>query len=203
MGKIAKLVGLGVILFAVMLAFELHRRSLPPEELKSYRGLSAVSSNDTLEVKMERLAEQAALDAWNRARVPVHIGIHSLPEYERYLGLISNSPWFQAASEKDKHAEGLIGGAFIGEAIRRTHGGRWLERAPDLPDAGGYPLQVGTSTIWPVNWCLKRLVNGPEDNTYDKYVYLILKRTNDVNGEVTHWTNTDSGLKQITNTTTK
>jgi hypothetical protein len=199
MWKIVTIIGLGLLVFAVMLGFELYRRSLPPEEFKNYKGLNAVSSNDTVAVKMERLAEQAAMDAWSRAHIRVHIGIHSLPDFDRYLDLVSKSPGFKGSSDKDKRAEGMIGGAFVGEAIRRTHGGSWMESAPDLPDAGPFPLQVGNSTIWPVNWCAKRLMNGPEDNIYDKYVFLILKRTNDVHGEVVHWTNTSSGLKQVTN----
>jgi hypothetical protein len=186
-----------------MVGFQVYRLSRPPGEFTNFKGLAGVSSNDVLSVKMERMAEQAAMDAWTRAHVRVHIGIHSLPEFERYLGLLSQSPQFQSLSPKDKQAEAIVGGAFVGEAIRRTHGGTWLAKGdvPDVPDEGVfYPaFKVQGWTIWPVTWCLKRLVNGPEDNIYKKYEFFVLQRTNDQGTEITQWTNTDSEMKPVTN----
>jgi hypothetical protein len=157
-----------------------------------------VSSNDPLNLKMERMAEQAAMDAWERFHVRVPIGVHALPEFERYLELVSESDQFKKFSRKDQFAEAVMAGAFVGESIRRTHGGTWLEKS-DIPEAGPFPLKTGGGTVFPVTWCEKRLNNGAEDNIYDKYVFLILKRTNELHGEVTYWTNTESGLKTLTN----
>jgi hypothetical protein len=50
---------------------------------------------------------------------------------------------------------------------------------------------------------LKRLVNGPEDNVYEKYVALVLGRTNEVNATTTYWTNTSECLVQLTNKPTE
>jgi hypothetical protein len=198
MGKVVKFIAIGLLLFAMMLGYELYRRSLPPPELASYTGLSAISSNDAVDVKMQRFAEQAALDAWRRCHIRVHIGIHSLPDFDRYLGLLSNSKGYRQSSAKDQGAEGIIAGAFVGEAIRRTHGGTWLNES-EIPNAGLFPLRLDTGTIYPINWCIKRLANGPEENIYQKYSFLVLKRTNEFHGEVTLWTNTDSGLRELTN----
>ena len=203
MGKIAIIIAATLLVFLLFLGFAWYRTSLPPAEFETYKGLSGLSSNDVLTVKMERMAEQAAMDAWTRARMRVRIGIHSLSEFERYLGRLSQSPWFTSLSPKDKQAEAYIAGAFVGEAIRRSHGGTWMETS-DLPNAGAYPLKVGETTIYPINWCLKRLVNGPEDNVYHKYVFAILERTNEISGQVIHWTNTGTELKPVpTNTTLK
>jgi len=198
MGKVAKFTGIGLLLFALMVGYELHRRSLPPPEFAGYTGLSGISSNDTVDVKMQHFAQQAALDAWRRYHISVHIGIGSLPEFDRYLGLLSNSKNYRQSSAKDQDAEGIIAGAFVGEAIRRTHGGMWLEES-EIPNAGLFPLQLDTGTIYPINWCIKRLANGPEDNIYQKYSFLVLKRTNEFHGEMTLWTNTESGLRELTN----
>jgi hypothetical protein len=197
MGRIVKLLAVVLLLVVGTFVLVLYRRSLPPE-LKNYRGLAGVSSNDVLSVKMERMAEQAALDAWSRCHIEVHIGVHSLPDFERYLDLVSKSAWFKNFSPEDKQAEAIVDGAFVGEAIRRTHGGFWLEKS-DLPGGGVFPLNIGGRINFPVTWCLKRLVNGPEDNVYDKYVFLVLRRTNEFHGEATYWTNTGKELKQLTN----
>jgi hypothetical protein len=198
MGKIAKFLGAGLLLFIVMVGYQLYQRSLPPSEFAAYKGLSGLSSNDTVEVKMQHFAEQAAMDAWRRCRIRVHIGIGSLPEFDRYLGLLSSSKGYQRFSAKDQAAEGVIAGAFVGEAIRRTHGGMWLNES-EIPDAGLFPLRLDTGTIYPINWCAKRLANGREDNIYDKYSLLVLKRTNEFHGEITFLTNTGSGLRVLTN----
>lgn len=198
MGKIAKFIGIGLFVFALLVGYNLYRLSLPPPEFAGYTGLSGISSNDTVEVKMQHLAEQAALDGWRRYHIRVHVGIGSLPEFDRYLGLLSNSKNYRQSSAKDQDAEGIIAGAFVGEAIRRTHGGTWLKDS-EIPDAGLFPLRLDIGTIYPINWCAKRLANGREDNIYDKYSLLVLKRTNEFHGEITLWTNTGSGLQELTN----
>jgi hypothetical protein len=202
MGKIAKIAGVCALVLAGMVGWAIYQGTLPPPEFANYKGVAGVSSNDVLNVKMERMAEQAAMDAWSRCHIRVHIGVHSLPDFEHYLDLISKSPDFQKASPKDKWGEAIIAGAFVGEAIRRTHGGFWQEKS-DLPGVEPFVLNVEGSENWPVNWCLKRLVNGPEDNIYDKYVLFILKRTNEFSGDMTYWSNTGTKFEEITNITIK
>ena len=198
MVKVAKIAGLGLLIFAAMLGFTIYQNRLPPAEFKTYKGIAGVSSNDVLRIKMERMAEQAAMDAWTRFHIRLHIRVDSLPDFERYLDVVAKSSQFKNCSPKDKQAEAIIDGAFVGEAIRRTHGGFWMEK-PDIPDSGLFPLNINGSISYPITWCLKRLVNGPEDNIYDKYVFIILQRTNEVQSEITYWTNTESGLQEITN----
>ena len=69
----------------------------------------------------------------------------------------------------------------------------------DLPDGGMFPLNISGNITFPTTWCLKRLVNGPEDNVYDKYIFCVLQRTNEFHGEITYWTNTGKELRQLTN----
>lgn len=173
-------------------------------QLASLLGISAVSSNDPIAIKMERFANQAVIDAWKRYRIKVHPGVHSIRAFEGYLDEVSKAPGFITSSESDKRAEGLIAGAFIGESIRLTHGGQWLEYAPGLTNAGPYVLKLPSGhSIWPVTWGLKRLINGPEDNIHHKYTLLVLKRTNEVSHTLSYWTNTPTGLVEMTNNPTK
>jgi hypothetical protein len=198
MRKIAIIAGVFLVFFAVVVGLTVYQHSLPPAEFKAYKGIVGVSSNDVLRVRMQGMAEQAAMDAWTRYRFRLHIRVDSLPDFERYLDLVYKSPQFQNFSPKDKQAEAIVDGAFVGEAIRRTHGGFWIEKS-DIPGAGLFLLNTDGRINYPINWCLKRLVNGPEDNIYDKYVLLVLHRTNEFHGEITSLTNTEFGLKEIAN----
>lgn len=202
MRKIAPILGICALILAGMAMLAFHWNSRPPSELKNYRGLAGASSNDVLSVKMQRMAEQAALDAWGRFHIRAPIRVGSLAEFDRYLDAISKSSWFKNFSLKDKRAEAVIAGAFVGEAIRRTHGGFWQEKA-DIPGAEPFVLNVNGAQIWPINWCFKRLMNGPEDNIYDKYALYILKRTNGYSGDITIWTNNGHGFQEGSNITIK
>ena len=200
--KIAKIIGVVLLCSAAIFGYIDYQRSLPPSEFKTFKGLQGVSSNDLVSTKMERMAEQAAMDAWTRYRIHVHIDVQSLQDFERYLNLVSQNPQFQNASPKDKNAEAIIDGAFVGEAIRRTHGGFWVVK-PENPDFGVFPLNIDGRINYPIAWCLKRLVNGADENIYKKYVFFILQKTNEFQGEITYWTNTESGLKELTNVIVK
>lgn len=59
-------------------------------------------------------------------------------------------------------------GAYIGEVLRRNHGGSW---AADHPAGGqrSFPLALtNNQVVFPVIWCYKRIINGEEDNVYHK-----------------------------------
>jgi hypothetical protein len=63
-------------------------------------------------------------------------------------------------------------GSYIGEVLRRHHGGEWgtvrmgEESFPGLRQTGG-------SLCWPWGRAHKRLVSGPEDNVWHYYQVLI------------------------------
>lgn len=59
-------------------------------------------------------------------------------------------------------------GCLIGETVIKTHGGKWLTDDSDPEGEVSITVQLpGGSVIWPVQRCMKRLANGPEDNIYD------------------------------------
>lgn len=187
------LLALGVV--AGIVAARIPRVSALPSGFESFRGLAGAHSNDVLAVKMERCAEQAMLDAWSRYRILLHPRVSSLPDVEFYLERVSLDPRFQKASEKDRLAEALIAGGFIGEVIRRDHGGEWLDEEPDLPEAGSYALRLQGHSVWTVTWAQKRLFNGAEDNIYHKYLATVTGQTNGLNLSLTLWTNGPRGSR--------
>jgi hypothetical protein len=69
-------------------------------------------------------------------------------------------------------------GVYIGEVIRRKQGGHWEPIASEDFDPMAYQItyphhdgKEGTS--FPVNWCGKRIYNGPEDNVWHKFHLLV------------------------------
>lgn len=201
MSKLTLRLGLLAGVTFVLMVWSVQRqRHQPPVEFSTFKGMAGVRPTDPVGVKMERLAEQAAMDAWQRYRLRLQIHVSSLPEFEGYLDRVSKEPSFLKSTEKDQRAEGLIGGAFIGEAIRRVHGGTWLDEKPDLKEAGPFPLQMAAGhAIWPVNWAFKRLMNGPEDNIYHKYRIMVSGETNGLNYSLDLTTNAPSGVVPPTN----
>jgi len=60
-------------------------------------------------------------------------------------------------------------GAYIATVIQHNFGEGVLER--DHPDFGenSYPFVDSRGTIFPYNWCLKRIFDGPADDVWFKY----------------------------------
>jgi hypothetical protein len=59
-------------------------------------------------------------------------------------------------------------GGYIGEVIRRRHGGSWEINTGLLPQPA-IALRVNESVIFPPQRVYNRLTNGPEDNVWDYY----------------------------------
>ncbi len=82
--------------------------------------------------------------------------------------------------KKTRNDEGFTGialefGAYIVKVIEKNVGPvRWERDHPEFGEAS-FPLYIGESTIFPMNWCTKRLYDGPGDDIWSKYCYIILK----------------------------
>ncbi len=131
-------------------------------------GLAAITPADDVATKMRHFAEQAVLDAKRRDGTVLDYSPASVRLVEGILEKMTRSPEFKRATDKDVCAEALILGAYIGEVIRREHGGTW---AKDHAIAGpaSFPISSKGHDYFPYGWCLKRLTNGPEDSVWFKY----------------------------------
>ena len=76
---------------------------------------------------------------------------------------------------------GAIGlGCLVGETIIRVHGGQWETDDDDPKGEVNITVRLPDgSKIWPVQRCMKRLANGPEDNIHD-YVMVMTGNVNDL-----------------------
>jgi len=121
---------------------------------------------------MKKLAEQAVMDAWEYERIVLDYSPASIEKVEQIL--TRRQKWIQKKnfSEKGIKAEALILGAYVGEVIRKEHGGTWLE-GDDKAGPGSYPLEWQDHHSYPYGWCAKRLTCGPEENVWHKYLYFV------------------------------
>jgi len=80
---------------------------------------------------------------------------------------------------KSRSTDGVFGlalefGAYIITVIERnTERGLWEKDHPSF-GKNAFPFTWRNSTLFPVEWCLKRIVDGPEDNVWVKYERLVL-----------------------------
>ena len=187
---------IGAVAFLLFLSFTLFgcgASNQPPKDLGKMRGLAAISPDESWESKLEKMAEQAVLDAWIRYRIALDFSTNSIRLEEQIMDGVGRTAWFKAFPEKDQRAEAMIAGAYVGEVIRRNHGGAWGTNSPDT-DGFSFPLRVGSHQVFPITWCLKRLINGREDNVWHKYQYFVVGNTNSFPGTVTYYSNRDDWI---------
>jgi integrase len=73
-------------------------------------------------------------------------------------------------SEKQVLTMAKIFGGYVGETIRKTHGGNW--ELFDMNGADTVSLRVGEANIFPVAKVYKRIRQGSEENVYAYYQVL-------------------------------
>jgi hypothetical protein len=73
----------------------------------------------------------------------------------------------------------ILYGVYIGECIIKNHKGLRWELNHEAGGNGSMPVILPDGASFPVGWCLKRLVNGEEDNVWHKYQVTIINRGKD------------------------
>jgi hypothetical protein len=132
----------------------------------------------TLRRKLIELALQVGRD---EGRV-LDFSPESIHEVEAILASVHR---YYRRTRKD---DGLLGlalefGAYIVETVDRNYPptGRWRRNHPDLgPDT--FPYDWRGTTLFPVAWCHKRLLDGPGDNVVTKFESLVINRAQDSTG---------------------
>lgn len=134
----------------------------------------------TVEDMMKAYAKDAIDSAHRDFGVHLDLSIGSLQEVEKILGRLYDSKprglkkLFQRKTvELDLETLSKVWGGYIGEVIRRNHGGQWRIAEDLYPDTVVYALRVETTDIFPPAKVYKRLTNGPEDDVW--FYYCVLK----------------------------
>lgn len=120
---------------------------------------------------MTWLAQQAVEAARDNDRVELDYSPESIEKVEQVL-----------AGLHDQHKAGRLSagvnglamayGGYIGEVIRRAEPGSKWEQDHHVAGPKSYPIHWRGGESFPMTWAHKRIINGPEDNVWHKYLVL-------------------------------
>ncbi|MGL6074090.1 MAG: hypothetical protein ACRC8S_08015 [Fimbriiglobus sp.] len=131
----------------------------------------AASDMPTLRVKMCSLAEQvaAALD------VKLDYSERSIQDVDRILGQVHDE-YRRTGNDEGIQGIALEFAAYLVSVLEKHRGPVLWER--DHPELGAdtYPVEWRGATLFPFGWCLKRLLDGPDDDLVSKWQTLVVSR---------------------------
>ena len=132
-----------------------------------------------LRAKMCSLAEQvaAAFD------VELDYSERSIQDVDHILGQL-HEEYRRTKSEDGLQGIALEFGAYLVSVLERQRGPVLWKR--DHADYGTdtFPVEWRGATLFPVGWCLKRILDGPSDDLLSKWQSLVLSRS-DSGGDIT------------------
>ena len=99
---------------------------------------------------------------------------HQLDFSEPTIGAVEvllNGLWKSGGNSDELVSSSLLFGAYIGEMIRTCFPqARWVRDA-SAPGGEESPfIQLDDIKLFPISWCYKRLLNGPDDSVVKKYL---------------------------------
>ena len=157
-----------ILAVAVLLivAFALVRRSQQRRALE----------ND-LQQGMVELAD-AAVRLAAEQHVALDYSVESVEQVERLLGALHDRHAKAPLPLQERRDLAVRYGEYIGEVIRRKWSGQW-SRDHAVGGEGSFPIRWRTHDSFPIGWCFKRILNGPEDNVWYKLQVLSRDAPND------------------------
>ena len=126
--------------------------------------------------QVAEVAEAYALDAVDLATrnfgVTLDWSEASVREVEQMLGRLHDEMASAQPPEDAVWTFAKAFGSYVGEVLRRHHGGVWGMVSMDGQSFPGLQ-QAGGSLCWPLGRAHKRLTNGPDDNVWHYYNVLV------------------------------
>jgi hypothetical protein len=149
--------------------FEFKSRHKPPQRL-----FENVGPDSPVELKMQKFAEDAALSA-RMSGVSFDYSVSSLTNVDLALDALARVRAANKIGSTDFEAWCLFWGAYVGEVIRRHHGGgKWAE-GEDGTGHGTYPLTVADKMLYPCRWCVERIQSGAPEGVWKNYQVFALE----------------------------
>ncbi len=120
--------------------------------------------------------------AHERYRVRLDYSVASIEQLEHLLDSIYRTlhsvvaRFLRGKRDPDEVARmAMVWGAYLGEVMRRHHGGEWIVAPVFGPDDDPVlTLKIGDTSLFPPAKVHKRLTNGAEDNVW--YYYQVLEK---------------------------
>ena len=143
--------------------------------LVAARMVAAYRSQHLFPKSLEEMIAMGAAKAVQRAHAryetELDYSLDSIHSVETVLGKLHET-YLAAPQLVDVNSMAFVFGAYVGEAIRRNYTGARWERSHDVAGKDAYLLHWGECTCFPMEWCMKRIAEGAEDNVWAKYEVL-------------------------------
>jgi hypothetical protein len=131
-------------------------------------------NNNDLAQEMQARATKAVEIAASEYDTTIDYSPDSVAKVEEILGKIHEQNKSKPLSKDQLVIESLRWGGYIGEVIRRIKPCHW-ELNSKIGGEGSFPIVFNNEKheTFPVGWCYKRIINGPEDNVWHKLHFLV------------------------------
>lgn len=156
--KASSAIALVLLILVAALFWQIRKRPRPTPEIK-------FTSTQEL---MDYLASEAVKDARQENRISLDYSVDSIKSVEQILGTL-HELYVKNPSSISVKALASSYGAYIGEVIRRSDPGAEWARDDEVGGEKSYPIIWGAGHSYPMAWCYRRIVDGPEDNVWIKY----------------------------------
>ena len=123
-----------------------------------------------LKNKLSTLAERVANEAFGKQ---LDYSVESVKEVESILAVL-HEEYKSTGSEDGLQGIAMEFGAYIVKVIEEHFGPAEWQRNDESFGDDTFPLQWRGSTLFPVGWCLKRLLDGAADDVWFKFEALVL-----------------------------
>lgn len=123
-----------------------------------------------LKDKMSALAERIGQEGF---ATNLDYSVESIKQLEQILGALHDD-YKSTHSEEGLQGIALEFGAYIVKVIERHFGSAEWQRDHESFGKDTFPLQWRGSTLFPFQWCMKRLLDGPGDDVWLKFKVLVL-----------------------------
>jgi hypothetical protein len=131
-----------------------------------------ISGQDVVD-EMKVRAGIAVEEAHNTYGVVLDFTPDSVKRVEEILGKLHDQHSATPMEHPRLVKESLKWGGYIGEVIRRDQPSHW-ELDSKIAGKGSMPIVLEREQreeCFPVGWCYKRIVSGPEDNVWHKFLF--------------------------------
>lgn len=115
--------------------------------------------------RMQHEAQVAAEAIQKDTGLNVSYSMVSIKLVEQTLGRLAESVGKTDPQAANTHA--VTFGAYVGECLRKKHGGEWAEE--NAEGTTTYKLKLASGTVLaPVTWCFQRITGTEKENVYKK-----------------------------------
>ncbi|QDT47991.1 hypothetical protein Pan258_20310 [Symmachiella dynata] len=129
--------------------------------------------------EMRKRAELAVADAKKEYDIDLDFSPESVEDLDEILQQIHESHQSTPLASIELRRHSLKWGGYIGEVSKRIRDCEWAVDSK-IGGKGDYPIVYkDRSESFPIGWCLRRIVNGEEDNVWHKFTYLVVNRDGD------------------------